>query len=57
MESNRPVMLTIKEAAREFDVAVFAVRRWCREGKIQHVMAGNKTLINSQSMSDFLSGK
>lgn len=56
-ESTRPRMLTIKAAAEEFCVPVFAVRQWVKQGKLPAVFAGRKALINAETLADYLRGQ
>lgn len=55
-----PNMVTIKEAARlmkDKGVSETFIRRGVRAGKIVHVTAGRKTLINFDKLIDYLNGE
>ena len=49
-------MRTIKEAAAEAGVPVYALRRWVKSGEVPAVYAGKKALINLDHLIDFLNG-
>ncbi|MBQ9541945.1 helix-turn-helix domain-containing protein [Ruminococcus sp.] len=51
-----PKMRTIKEAAAEAGVPVYALRRWVKSGEVPAVYAGKKALINLDHLIDFLNG-
>ncbi|WP_294475109.1 helix-turn-helix domain-containing protein [uncultured Ruminococcus sp.] len=51
-----PRMRTIKEAAAETGVPVYALRRWVKSGEVPAVYAGKKALINLDHLVDFLNG-
>lgn len=52
----KPKMLTIRAAADEFGLPVFAVRNWVKQGKLPAVFAGRKALINAETLADYLRG-
>jgi len=47
-------MLTIKEAAQRYDLAVHALRRWTGTGVLPAVETGKKFLIADVVLADFL---
>ena len=49
-------MRTIKEAAAEAGVPVYALRCWVKSGEVPAVYAGKKALINLDHLIDFLNG-
>ena len=51
-----PKMLTVKEAAAEFNLPVTAIREWIGEGALPVVTCGRKHLINASVLSNFLLG-
>ena len=51
-----PRMRTIKEAAAEAGVPVYALRCWVKSGEVPAVYAGKKALINLDHLIDFLNG-
>lgn len=53
----KPKMLTIRAAADEFGLPVFAVRNWVKQGKLPAVFAGRKALINAETLADYLRGQ
>ena len=48
------VMLTIKEAAQKYNVAVWAIRRWIKAGELPAVFTGKRALIADTNMREFL---
>lgn len=50
---NLPVMLTVNETARNFCIAKHHVRQMALTGKVKAIRAGNKILINQQSVADY----
>lgn len=49
-----PKMRTIKEAAAELNVPVYALRQWVKAGDIPAVYAGKKALLNIDRVIEFL---
>lgn len=49
-----PKMLTIKECSEQTGVSYDAIRKLCLKGKIVHIRAGNKYLINFGKFVEFL---
>lgn len=49
-----PKMLTIKECSEQTGVSYDAIRKLCLNGKIVHIRAGNKYLINFGKFVEFL---
>jgi len=49
-----PRMRTIKETASETGISYHTIRKWCLEGKITHLKAGSKYLINLDKFIEFL---
>ena len=49
-----PEMVTIVEAAKRTGLAKYFLRRGCLEGKIVHIRAGNKILINLDRLVEYL---
>ena len=55
-----PRMRTVKQIQAEFpdtQMSIRMLRQLARENKVAHVYAGNKLLINVDSLFDFLNGK
>lgn len=57
-------MKTIPQAVkeiRESDPSCYigetSLRRWVKEGKVKHVKTGATTLVNMESLEEFLSGR
>ena len=48
-----PKMLTVKEAATEFNLPVTAIREWIGEGSLPVVTCGKKYLINASVIYRF----
>ncbi len=51
-----PIMLSIKNASKLSGMSEFSMRQLCTTKKIQFVKSGNKYLINSQKLSEYLNG-
>ena len=54
---NKPKMMLPKQIAAEFDIPVYRVRKWVKEGKIVYVACGKKALINRDKFLAFLNGE
>jgi len=55
---NKPIMLTVKEAAAEVvGLTPFRVRQLCISGELKHIKAGNKYLINKSVLLEFIGEK
>lgn len=53
-ENNKiPVMLGVRDTAANFGIAVHYARQLALTGKVKATRAGNKILINQQSVSDY----
>lgn len=50
---NIPDMRGVKETAYNFRIAVHHARQLALTGKVKAVRAGNKILINQQSVADY----
>lgn len=53
MESGK-IFVTLNEACRVTGIAVYSLRRGCRERTIPHIMQGQKYLINLPQLLDAL---
>ena len=53
MTENLPDMRGVKATAEHFNIAVHYARQLALTGKVKAVRAGNKILINQQSVADF----
>ena len=49
-----PKMLTIEQTAKEFSLPKNFVRKAVSDGRIVHVKAGKKYLINAQKLEEWL---
>lgn len=38
-------------------ITVHTIRMWCKEGKIKYLTAGNKILVDVQSLMDYIAIK
>ena len=47
----------IKKNDNETSITMHTIRIWCKEGKIKHLNAGNKILIDMDSLLDYISMK
>ncbi|MDO4484258.1 MAG: helix-turn-helix domain-containing protein [Clostridia bacterium] len=55
-EIHIPTMLTLREAAQRTGLSYDHLRKLCLTGKIVHIRAGSKFLINLERLIDFLNG-
>lgn len=56
--TNRPTLLTIKEAATLIDgLTEFRIRQLCKSGELPCIMAGKKYLINKDILYKYISGE
>lgn len=51
-----PRMRTIPQTAKLTGFSEYTLREWVKAGKIAHVKAGRKTLINLDRFAEFLGG-
>ncbi len=49
-----PTMLTLKQAAKATGLAHHYIRQLCIQGRITHVRAGKKYLVNLERLIEFL---
>lgn len=56
-EYTIPRVISIKQCAKEFSIAEYAIRQWVRSGELPCIRCGKKILINCTVMADFLSCK
>ena len=55
---KRVVLLTIKQAAEMVDgLKPYRIRQLCISGKLEHIKAGNKYLINRTVLLDYIGEK
>lgn len=47
----------IKELDKDTCITAYTIRTWCKEGKIRHLYAGKKILVDIDSLLDFISMK
>lgn len=52
--NNLPVMLTVNQTAEVFGIARHHARQLALSGAVKAIRAGNKILINQQSVCDYL---
>lgn len=50
-----PKVVGVKQAAKEFGVAEYALRRWVKSGELPCIHCGRRILINCTVLSEFLS--
>ena len=53
-EGKFPVMLSVPKAAEVSHLPQHLLRQLCKDGKVKHIRTGNKFLINSNSLIDYL---
>ena len=56
MCNDVPTMRTLREASKESGLSYDCLRKLCLSGKIIHVRAGKKILVNMDRLSDYLNG-
>lgn len=52
--SDIPQMLTIRECSDRTNISYDAIRKLCIRGKIVHIRAGNKYLVNFGKFVEYL---
>ncbi|MBE6571942.1 MAG: helix-turn-helix domain-containing protein [Ruminococcaceae bacterium] len=58
-KSDIPTMLTIRELATEckaYGISEFYIRHAVNDGKVAHIKAGRKILVNREKFIDHLNG-
>ena len=50
----RPLMLTINAAAVRYGLSAYIIRKWALSGVVRAVRAGQKILINCNSLEEYL---
>lgn len=53
---NVPMVLSIRETAKQAGVPVAAVRRWVADGSVHAVRSGNRFYVSWASVTAFLNG-
>lgn len=53
MIENLPIMESVKQTAKNFGIAEHHARQLALTGKVKATRAGNKILINQQSVADY----
>lgn len=48
-----PNMLSVKKAADKFGISEYFLRNLCRAGKVRSVCAGNRWLVNMDSLAAY----
>lgn len=51
------MMLKLREAAEVTGLSYHFLRQLCLQNKVFHIKAGNRYLINSESLMAYISGK
>lgn len=54
INNYRPLMLPINEAAEMYGLSTYIMRKWALSGIVKAVRAGNKILINCNSLEEYL---
>lgn len=52
--NSRPLMLPINAAAKMYGLSAYITRKWALSGIVKAVRAGNKILINCNSLEEYL---
>lgn len=53
-EKQAPRMMTIREVAKTGILTEYTLRRLVKQGKIPHIMCGNRAMINYDRLVDML---
>ena len=57
LRSIKRVFDMVKQEDPDTAITVHTIRRWCKEGKIKYLTAGNKILVDVQSLMDYIAIK
>ena len=57
LRSIRKAYEIIKEQDKDTSITIHSIRVWCKEGKIKSLNAGTKTLVDMDSLLDYISIK
>ncbi len=55
LRSIRKAYEIIREKDPGTAITVHTIRSWCKEGKVKSLTAGNKILVDVQSLLDYIS--
>lgn len=50
-------MMTLKQTSTETELSYYCLRNLCLNGEIAHIRSGNKFLINSDRLEEYLVSK
>lgn len=53
---NIPVVYSLPQCAKAYNLPPYALRRWIKEGKLKAIHSGRKIFINADTLNTFLSG-
>lgn len=57
LRSIKRVFDMVKQEDPDTAITVHTIRMWCKEGKIKYLTAGNKILVDVQSLMDYIAIK
>ena len=57
LRSIKKTLDMVKQNDPETAITVHTIRMWCKEGKIKYLTAGNKILVDVESLMDYISLK
>lgn len=57
LRSIRKAFDIVKDGDAETAVTVHTIRTWCKQGKIKSLSAGSRTLVDMQSLLDYIAIK
>ena len=57
LRSIKKVFDMVKQEDPDTAITVHTIRMWCKEGKIKYLTAGNKILVDVQSLMDYIAIK
>ena len=55
LRSIRKAYEIIREKDPDTAITVHTIRSWCKEGRVKSLTAGNKILVDVQSLLDYIS--
>lgn len=57
LRSIKKAFELVRQDDPETAITVHTIRMWCKEGKIKSLTAGNKVLVDVQSLMDYIAMK
>lgn len=57
LRSIKKAFELVRQDDPETAITVHTIRMWCKEGKVKSLTAGNKVLVDVQSLMDYIAMK